>query len=123
MQETLHDHYTSISTGGRPLGSPWFTYDIDLMCGSNGELKDLTIILVDRARTHGVEVGPEKSEIITISTKNIKADISMNGQTLDMVTSLKYLKASLCEGGTCSAEIRILIAPAMAAMVRLVRMR
>ena len=51
---------------------------------------------------------------MTHSTNNISADISMNGQELEEVTSFKYLGAALCKDGTCSAEIRVRIAWAMA---------
>ena len=49
MQEIYHNHYTSISIGGRPVCNRRFADDIDLMGGSNGELQDLTNRLVDRA--------------------------------------------------------------------------
>ena len=45
----------------------------------------------------------------------------MNGQKLEEVTSFKYLGATLCKDGTCSVEVRIRIASAMAAMARLKR--
>ena len=56
---------------------------------------------------------------MTKSTNNISADISTNGRKFEVVTSFKYLGATLCKDGTCSAEIRIRIASAMAAMARL----
>ena len=68
-----------------------------------------------------MEVSTEKSKIMTNSTNNISAAISMNGQKLDKVTSFKYLGATLCKDGTCSAEVRIRIVPAMAAVARLNR--
>ena len=68
-----------------------------------------------------MKVSTEKSKIMTNSMNNISADISMNGQRLEGVTSLKYLGATLCKDGTCSAEIRIGIASAMTAMARLNR--
>ena len=40
IQETRHDHHTSISIGGRPKCNLQFADDIDLMGGSNGELQD-----------------------------------------------------------------------------------
>ena len=43
----------------------------------------------------------------------------MNGQKLEEVTSFKYQGATLCKDDTCSAEVRIRIASAMAAMDRL----
>ena len=82
MQETLHGHYTFISIGGRSICSLRSTDDIELMDGSSDEFQDLTNRLVDRARTHGMEVSTEKSKIMTNSTNNISADITMNGQTL-----------------------------------------
>ena len=65
-----------------------------------------------------MEVGTEKSKIMTSSKNNISARISMNGQKLEEVTSFKYLEATLCKDGTYSAEVRIRIASAMAVMAR-----
>ena len=42
----------------------------------------------------------------------------MNGQKTEEMTSFKYLGATLCKDGTCSAEVRIRIASAMAEMSR-----
>ena len=61
------------------------------MSGSNCELQDITSRFVDRATTYGMEVTTEKRKIMTNSTNNISADISMNGQKLEEVTSFKYL--------------------------------
>ena len=59
---------------------------------------------------------------MTYSTNNIRAGISVNDQRLEEVTSFKYLNgAILCKDGTCSAEVRIRIASAMAQMARLSR--
>ena len=68
-----------------------------------------------------MEVSDEKSKVMTNSMNNISADLSMNGQKLEEVTSFKYLKATLCKDGTCSAVGCIRIASAMAAMARLNR--
>ena len=72
--------------------------------------KDLTNRLIDRAIAYGMEVSTEKSKIMTNSTNNISADVSVNGQKLEEVTSFKYLGVTLCKDSTCSAEIRIRIA-------------
>ena len=73
------------------------------MGGSNGEVQDLTNRLVDRSTVYGMEVSTEKkkSKIMTNSTNNICADISMNSQKLEEVTSFRYLGAILCKDGTC----------------------
>ena len=61
----------------------------------------------------------KKSKIMTNSMNSISADISMNGQKLEEVTSFKYLGATLCKDGTCSAEVLIRIAIAMARLKRI----
>ena len=66
-----------------------------------------------------MEVSTEKRKVMTNSISNISADISMNSQKLEEVTSFKYLGATLCLDGTCSAEVRIRIASAVAAKARL----
>ena len=60
-----------------------------------------------------MEVSTEKSEVVTNSTNNVSAGISRNGQKLEEVTSFRYLGATLCQNGTCAAEVRIMIASAM----------
>ena len=68
-----------------------------------------------------MEVSTEKSKIMTNTTNNISADIRMNGQKLEEVTSFKHVGATLCKDGTCSAKVCIWIASVMAAMARLNR--
>ena len=68
-----------------------------------------------------MEVSTEKRKIMTNTSNNINADISMNGQKLEEVTSFKYLGATLCKDGTCSADVRFRIASAMTAMARINR--
>ena len=80
------------------------------MGSRNSGLQDLTNKFEDRATAYGMEVSTEKSKIITNSRINISLDISMNGQRLEEVTRLKYLRETLCKDGTCSAEVRIRIA-------------
>ena len=83
MQETLHDHHTSISIGGKPICNLRLAEDINLMGSSCGELQDFTNRLIDRATAYGMEITTEKSKIMTKSA-NISADISTNsGRSLD----------------------------------------
>ena len=84
--------------------------------------EDLTNRFVNGARAYEKEVSTEKSKLMTnSSTNNISADISMNGQKLEEVTSFKYLGATLCKDGTCSAGIRIRIVSAMTRLNRIWR--
>ena len=68
-----------------------------------------------------MEVSAEKTKIMTNSTNNMSADITMNGQKLEEVTSFKYLGATLCKDGTCSAKFCINIASAKVGKARLNR--
>ena len=68
-----------------------------------------------------MDVNRENSKIMANSTYNISADIIMNGQKVEEVTSFKYLGATLRKDGTCSTEVRIRIASAMEAIARLSR--
>ena len=47
--------------------------------------QDLTNRLVDKATAYGMDVSTEKSKIMTNSTNNLSAYISMNGQKLEEV--------------------------------------
>ena len=91
------------------------------MGGSSGELQDLTNRLINSATAYGMEVSTEENKIMTNSTNNISADISVNSQKLDEVTSFKYFRATLCKDSTCSADARIRIASAMARLNRILR--
>ena len=86
------------------------------------ELQDLTSRLTYRATAYGMQVSTEKSKLMTNNNfEQHSTDITMNGQLLEEVTRFKYLRATLCKDGTCSAEICIRIAATVAAMARLNR--
>lgn len=122
MLETLEDHHTSISIGGRPVCNLRFADDIDLMGGTNTELQDLTDRLDTRASAYGMEISGEKTKAMINSTSNTKVNINLKGQPLEEVDRFKYLGAILSKDGTCTAEIRNRIASATAALARLDRM-
>ena len=91
MQETLHDHRISISISGSPVSNLRFADDVNLIGGSNDEPQDLINRLVDRATAYGMEVTTEQRKIMTSSTNNISAYISMNGLRLEEAVSYTHL--------------------------------
>ena len=121
MQETLHNHITTISIGGRPVCNLRFADDIDLMGGSNAELQDLTNKLASRAGAYGMEISSAKSKTMVNSLSDTKASITLDGEQLEDVNSFKYLGANLPRDGSSSTEIRTRIAVATAAMAKLSR--
>ena len=120
MQETLYDHTTTISIGGRPVCNLRFADDIDLMAGSNNELQDLTKKLSEKA--YGMDISTAKSKIMVNSTNNTSADVTLDEEQLEEVSNFKYLGATLSKDGTCNTEIRTRLAIAMSAMARLTRL-
>ena len=103
-----------LSVGERPLRNLRFTIDIGLMGGGSAELQDLTYRLVDRVRAR--QHKKRARSWPTARTSSVP-DTSTNSQKLQEVTSFKYLWATLCKEGTCSAEIGIRIASALVAAV------
>ena len=89
------------------------------MGGSNDGLQDVTNSLVDRIMAYGMEVSRERRKFMTNNTNSISADISLNGQKSQEVTSFKYLRATLCKDGTCSAEIHNRIASVIVKLAEL----
>ena len=89
MQETLHDHHTSISIGVRSLCNLQFADDIDFMGGRMMNFTTSPTIFVDRATAYGIELSTEKRKSMTniMITYNISADISMNGHKVGEMTS------------------------------------
>ena len=80
MQETLDDHHTSISIGGRPVCNLRFADDIDLIGGSDSKLQDLTSKLAANAKAYGMEISTEKSKVMVNSRNNVTANITMDGK-------------------------------------------
>ena len=68
MQETLHDHRTLISIGGRPRCNLQFADNIDFMGGSSSELQDFTDRLTEQGHIYGMDVSTKMSKIMTNGT-------------------------------------------------------
>ena len=59
MTNTLHDHTTTISIGGRNISNIRFADDIDLIAGSNKELQVLTNRFVVSSIAHSMAINHE----------------------------------------------------------------
>ncbi|KAH3781143.1 hypothetical protein DPMN_158968 [Dreissena polymorpha] len=53
-----------------------------------------------------MEVSMEKLKMMVVSTTNTSADISMNGEKLEEVTSFKYFGATLSNNDTSTVEVQ-----------------
>ena len=121
MQDTLQDHCTSISMGGRYICNMRFSNDIDLLGSTNQELQYFTEKLVDGTGASGMDVSTEKSKIMINGTNNYSADIHMCGKKLKEVQKFRYLGLTLSKDGSSSAEVHTRIDTVSAAMARLDR--
>ena len=74
---------------------------------------------LDKASTaYGMEISAEKTKMMTNNTSGIKTEIKVNGQTLETVTSLKYLGSVITDEGS-KPEILSRIVQTTTALTRL----
>ena len=66
-----------------------------------------------------MKISIEKSKVMINRNENQHADIYLYGFKLEEVEKFKYLGATLIINGTCDQEVRIRLAQATSAMVRL----
>ena len=91
-----------------------FADDIDGLAGEEAELVNLVERLDKASRAYGMEISAEKTKLMTNNTSGINAEIKVNGQKLETVTSFKYLT----DVGS-KPEIFSMIEGATAALTRL----
>ena len=64
MQDTLENHQSTKSIGGRSISNLQFADDIDLLAGSESELQAVTDSLEKSAASYVMEISHEKSNIL-----------------------------------------------------------
>ena len=91
-----------------------------LIAGSNTELQVLTNRLAETSKAHGMDISHEKSKTMVNSKNNDQnANIYLDVMLLENVKTFKYLGATLKADGSSDNELRIRIATATFAMIRL----
>ena len=93
MCEVLADHEASISIGGRLITNFRFADDIVV----NAEEEEETGGLVDRlditTTRFKLEIGPDKTKVMTNNPNGFQREIKIKGQRLKEVENFKYLGA------------------------------
>ena len=91
MCEALDDHEGSVSIGGRLIANFRFADEIVV----NAEEEEEAGILIDRLdRTttrYKMEIGPDKTKVMTNNPNGFQREIKIKGQGLGEVENLKYL--------------------------------
>ena len=118
MCEALYDHEGSVSIGGRHVTNFGFADDIVV----NAEEEEEAGVLVDRLdRTttrYKMEIGPDKTKVMTNNPNGFQREIKIKGQRLEEVENFKYLGAIISIEGS-KLEILSRIAQTTAALSRL----
>ena len=118
MCEALDDHEGSVSIGGRLITNVRFADDIVV----NAEEEEEAGVLVDRLDTtttrYKMEIGPEKTKVMTNNPYCFQREIKIKGQRLEEVENFKYLGAIIANEGS-KPESLSRIAQTTAALSRL----
>ena len=118
MCEALDGHEGSVSIGGRLITNFRFTDDMVV----NAEEEEEAGILVDRLDTtttrYKMEIGPDKTKVMTNNPNGFQREITITGQTLEEVENITYLWAITSNEGS-KPEIISRIAQTKEALSRL----
>ena len=116
MCEALDDHEGSVSIGGRLITN--FRFADDIVVNAEEEAGVL-IDRLDRTTTrYKMEIGPDKTKVMTNNPNGFQREIKINGQRLEEVENFKYLWAFISNEGS-KPEILSRIAQTTAALSRL----
>ena len=116
--DALEDHEDTVSIGGRTITNLRFAGDIDGFAGEEEKLANLVERLDKASTAYGLEIGAEKTKLMTNNTSGINTEIKVNGQKRETVTSFNYLGSVIVDEG-CKPEILSRTAQASAALTRL----
>ena len=115
MCEALDDHEESVSIGGRPITNFRFADDIVV----NAEEAGVLIDRLDRTTSrYKMEIGPDKTKMMTNNPHGFQTEIKIKGQRLKEVENFQYLGAIISNEGS-KPEILSRIAQTTAALSRL----
>ena len=118
MTDALEDHVGTVSIGSRTITNLRFVDYIDGLAGEREELTKLVERLDKASSAFRMEIGAEKTKLMTKNSSGINTEIKVNGQKLETVTSFKYLGSFITDEGS-KPKILSRIVQATAALTRL----
>ena len=118
MCEALDDHEGSVSIGGRIITNFRFADDIVINAEEEEEAGVLIDCLESTTTRYKMEIGPDKTKVMTNNPNGFQREIKIKGQRLEEVENFKYLGAIISNEGSKS-EILSRIAQTTAALSRL----
>ena len=118
MCEALDDHEGSVSIGGRLITNFRFADDF-VVDEEKEEEAGVLIDRLDRTTTrYKMEIGPDKTKVMTNNPNGFQREIKIKGQRLEKVENFKYLGAIISNEGS-KPKILSRIAQTTAALSRL----
>ena len=118
MTDALENFEGSVSIGGRNISNLRFADDIDGIAGSEEELKSLIGCLDQSSSNYGMEINADKTKLMTNHHDGFQEELEVSGQKLGVVSSFKYLGATISDVGS-KPEVLSRIAQTMGAMAKL----
>ena len=107
MTDTLEDHEGNVSSGGRANTSLRFADDIEGLAGEEEELAKFVEHLDKASTAYSMEIGADKTKLMTNNTSGINTEIKINGQKLETVTSFKDLGSVRTDEAACSVVLAL----------------
>ena len=118
MSVALEEHDGKVKIGGRNITNLRFADDIEVLAEEEQELEAL-VESVDKTSTrYKMEIGAERTKLMTNSANGIQSEIKVKEQKLGTVTSFKYLEAVVSNDGS-KPQVLSRIAQATAALTKL----
>ena len=90
MTDALEGHEGTVSIGGRTITNLRLVDDIDSLAREE-ELANLVERLDKASTAYGMEIGAEKTKMMTSNASGLNTEIKVNEQKLETATSFKYL--------------------------------
>ena len=91
MCEALDDHEGSVSIGGRLITNFRFTDDIVVNAEEEEEAGVLINCLDSTTTRYKMEIGPDKTKVMTNNPNGFQREIKIKGQRLEEVENFKYM--------------------------------
>ena len=114
MCEALDDHEGSVSIGGRLITN--FRFADDTVLNAEDEEADILVDRLDTTTTrYKMEIGPDKTKVMTNNPNGFQREIKIKVQRLEEVENFKYLEAIISNEGS-KPEILSRIAQTTAAL-------
>ena len=79
VTDALEDHEGTVSIGGRAITNLRFADDINGLAREEEELAKLVARLDKASTAYGMEIGAEKTKLMTNNTSGINREIKVNG--------------------------------------------